>query len=688
MLQARRTLKWTGIVVLALLALLLVAVLVLQASGDALRGPLARMLSSAAGRPVRLDGRLELHLIAQHPRVIIRDLRLANPQWAGPGDTARIGELQLQFRYLPLLAGRLVLPYVGIENTDFNLIRDARDRANWRLGNPDRPRAKPGAAPRLPMVGSLHVGAGHLRVADAIRKLRFDGTVAAAQAPQGGALSLKVKGQGNINGADFEMQAGGDPLIRAEQGKPYTVGADVRAGRTHVVTRVTLTHPFDLNVLEVDMQASGDDFADLYYLSGLALPNSKPYSVAGHLARRGNRLELTRMQGRLGNSDIGGSATIDLSDVRPRLQAELATRRFDIADLGPTLGAQQAVNPSSLSRGEAPGKPPAHRHVSARRAAAGATLLPDAPLDLQRVRGMDATAHWHADAVNAPKMTVRAIDMRLKLEHGVLSLEPLSADLPQGRVVTRLRIDASHDLPDVRLDTRLLNVKLEQFKTKGGGTPPLEGVLLGRAMIHGEGRSVHQVAATASGTLSLVVPHGEIRQAFAELTGINVAKGLGLLLGKGQQQAELRCGVADFRASGGVFAAESIVFDTSTVLITGKGEVDLGSEVLDLSLQGQPKKLRLVRLRSPIEIGGTLRKPRASLAAGKVAAQAGAAAALGALLTPVAAVLAFVDPGLAKDANCGALLAQAHHEGAPLPGGARAATRSAQAPESDGRRLR
>jgi hypothetical protein len=33
------------------------------------------------------------------------------------------------------------------------------------------------------------------------------------------------------------------------------------------------------------------------------------------------------------------------------------------------------------------------------------------------------------------------------------------------------------------------------------------------------------------------------------------------------------------------------------------------------------------------------------------------------LLTPVAALLAFVDPGLAKDADCAALLAQARSGG-------------------------
>jgi hypothetical protein len=54
-----------------------------------------------------------------------------------------------------------------------------------------------------------------------------------------------------------------------------------------------------------------------------------------------------------------------------------------------------------------------------------------------------------------------------------------------------------------------------------------------------------------------------------------------------------------------------------------------------------------------------LLQPKIGVQRGKLAAQMGGAIALGALLTPVAAVLAFVDGGLAKDANCAALIGQA-----------------------------
>jgi uncharacterized protein involved in outer membrane biogenesis len=156
-----------------------------------------------------------------------------------------------------------------------------------------------------------------------------------------------------------------------------------------------------------------------------------------------------------------------------------------------------------------------------------------------------------------------------------------------------------------------------------------------------------------------------VRAAFAELTGINVARGVGLLLKGDDEKAEVRCGLAQFAVEDGTMRAQTVVFDTENVRITGRGEVRLGPEELDLSIKGEPKKLRLARLRTPVEIGGHLRKPAIGIDAGKTLKQGAIATALGVVLTPLAAVAAFVDPGLAKDENCSALLSTRTAEGTP-----------------------
>jgi uncharacterized protein involved in outer membrane biogenesis len=622
-----------------------------------------------------------------------------------------IGRLQVSLSVPALFKGEVLLPYLGIDDSDINLVRDTKQRANWDFSTkgPSKPSTEP---TKLPVLGALHLGAGHLVIADEVRKLHFSGTIAADQAANGGAQSLSLKGDGSINEQPFELTATGDPLVTAESHKPYTVASDIRAGRTKVKSRITINKPFDMGSVVADLSASGDDLADLYYLSGLALPNTAPYTVSGHLQRRGTLLKLTNFKGTLGNSDIHGTISVETAAARPILDAELFTKLLDIKDLGPTLGTRATTNPSSLSQQQAREQNPLKSTEKARaatahaaqttasaadpntgntqgnteglhgakpksaqvrtaeakdadeKAAKGETLLPDAKLDLKRIRGMDANVKYHAEAVKTEKMSVKEIFLALKLDKGVLSFTPVSFTLPQGKLTSNITVDGSKDVPEVSIDSRITDVRLSQFKTKDG-QEPLDGTMVGRAILHGRGKSLHEVGSTAQGTLSIVVPHGDVRNAFAELMGINAANGLGLLLTKNQDRTGIRCGVANFKAEGGVFAAQDIVFDTDKVLITGKGQIDLGTEDLDLTLNGQPKKFRFFRIKSSIALDGTLSKPKVGLTAGNTPGQVALATALGVLATPLASVLAFIDPGLAKDADCSALLAEARSQGTP-----------------------
>ena len=101
--------------------------------------------------------------------------------------------------------------------------------------------------------------------------------------------------------------------------------------------------------------------------------------------------------------------------------------------------------------------------------------------------------------------------------------------------------------------------------------------------------------------------------------------------------------------------ARTLVFDTGVINVTGKGSVDLRNEGVNVELLGHPKKLTFFRLRAPITVSGPLKSPSVGIKSGGIPAQVGIAAVLGAVATPLAAILPFVDPGLAKNANCAAL---------------------------------
>jgi AsmA family protein len=705
-----------GIGVLIVLLLLVVAFF----PWNKLRGPVSRELTAQLQRPVSIAA---LHgSLFWHPHVEVSGLTIGNPAWAGGGNMVSVQRIALDLRFWPLLRGAIVLPKVVLIRPDVRLYRTADGRANWVFAaNPKSAKAQ-NQPMRLPLVHQLVIEHGTLDARDALHKVTFEGTVDAggngpatgtpsrtakvvkAKAQSQGAnpsaakqqasrvaadtgTGFKLIGKGKLNDKPFTLRVSGGPLVWAETHKPYPFDVQMVASDIHASAKGVVPRPFDLTQLKVTLSLSGKDLADGYYLTGVALPNTPPYSISGDLRVVGTKYEFKNVRGTLGGSDIHGLVTMQLNSAAyPIIDADLVSHSLNLADLGPTFGgsapspAEEAQaqhskgHPTKAQAKKALTKGVAHAltaKAAAKQVKSNELLLPTSKLQVNRLRGMNATLHYRADEIKSQSMPLRQVDLRLRLHDNVLRIDPFTFTLPEGKLAGTAVIDVRGQIPTEQLDVRLTHVQLAQFHTKGTTKPPLEGTLVGRLKIHGRGDSMHAFASTADGTLSIVVPHGEIQQAFAEFAGIDVARGLGLLLKKDQQQTALRCGIADFDAHDGIAKVRQVVFDTQVVIITGLGGVNLRNERINLQLTGQPKKFRFAVLRTPVEIRGTLSHPAVGLKGSRLAAQGAAAAVLGAIGTPLAAVAAFVDPGLNKTADCQALLADAKQMGAPVHTAAR-----------------
>jgi uncharacterized protein involved in outer membrane biogenesis len=218
-------------------------------------------------------------------------------------------------------------------------------------------------------------------------------------------------------------------------------------------------------------------------------------------------------------------------------------------------------------------------------------------------------------------------------------------------------------VPQTTVDARVTDIHMENFII--GAEKPVSGAVEARMVLTGRGNSVHKAASTASGTATAVIPSGRIRHSLAEWMGINVLSALSLSLTGSQEDTGLRCAVVHLNAANGVFTSQQFVLDTDPVLVNGSGSIDMNNETLDLRLQGKPKSFQIFRLRAPISISGPWAHPALGVDAKPLIAQGAIGAGL-AVANPLVAILAFIDPGLAKNADCAGLLGTAKAEGAPV----------------------
>jgi uncharacterized protein involved in outer membrane biogenesis len=653
----RRALFWTGGVFLALAlgAALLAAIW----DWNWFRGPVAGIASARMHRQVSIDGNLRVHLWSWQPSATVDGVRIANPGWASPGNMADIDRIAVQIRLIPLFMGRTDMRLLEFDRPRMRLYRDGQGRRTWDFSDG----AKPDEPLRLPPIRKFVIDGGLLDYRDDERKLVFSGTVDAKERLGEANKGFQMIGKGVLNAQPFALQLTGGPLLNIDRDKPYPFDAAIRAGETYVTAQGAVPKPFDLAQFYMNVTGRGPDLSDLYGLTGVPLPNTPPYNLRGRLSRDVHLWKLDDISGRVGSSDLAGRLSVRTGDKRPFLTADLRSQSLDFPDLGALFGGARKTGPVASPKQKA----------VAQTMRAQARIFPDATLNFSKIRGIDADVSYRAASIKGAPIHLQAGSVRVKLDAGLLRAEPLDLDLPQGHIQGFIQLNGRKDDAITDMDLRLVGARLEHLiPVTFQGASPFVGPVVARARLHGTGDSVHDAMADADGEVLVVAPSGEIRQSLAELAGVDVIKGLGLLYAKDQTTTPLRCGVLHFTARNGVLSADRLVVDTGPVLIDGGGVVNLDTETLSFTVKGHPKKFQLVRLLAPITVSGPLLSPKVGVQKGHAIAQGGVGLALGALLSPVAVLLPFIDPGLAKDVNCASLLAQGKAEGAPVKAAAAA----------------
>ena len=223
--------------------------------------------------------------------------------------------------------------------------------------------------------------------------------------------------------------------------------------------------------------------------------------------------------------------------------------------------------------------------------------------------------------------------------------------------MANLTLDARKNVIRTSGDASVRNLELKRIFPALKTTRASAGKIGGRAKIVTVGNSVAEMAGSANGELALIIVGGQVSTLTLLLSNIDLANAATLLL-RGDQTAAVRCVVVSASARDGNLVPNQFIADTSEVNIRGEGSIDLRDERYKLQLIPDSKRMSLLALRGPIEIGGTFSNPKVGPAKGPLAARAGAAVALG-LVNPLLALVPLFDPGNAPDSNCGALIQRA-----------------------------
>lgn len=552
-----------------------------------LRPLIQHHIRERSGRRVDFD---ELHIglnRALQPTVRMRNLVVQNAPWASSTQPlVRAAEFGFTLSWETLRGDMVVLTRLDLVDAELDLERQADGLRNWRLTRPED------RGPGRVRVTTLDARDTRARVVDQGigLELELQATPLALPAVLPGHIDLPLTKQvamrGTRDGTAFDAQVSvSDVLTFSDTGEPFALRGEVRAGPSRANVEGMLTDLLQLARLDLDLRFSGPRLADIGRVFGVRVPvPALPAEVAAHVTKEGERWSVSKLQAKIGLSDLAGEAQLERKkpgEGRWMLNAVLTSERLNIADFRAT---------------SSPASAPLHAPKIA------GDFDADFDLKIAAIDGLPIAALTQASAHAA-------------LRDGRWALDPATFTVAGGRASGTLVAETASAPTAYQLDMRLHGLQLDQLASASPQLQRLAGALDARIAMRTRGDSFASLASAAAGRLQAELVRATIPDSLDAKLGLDGGRLLRAKLGADGARTRITCSALDLRFDAGRGTTRRLAFETPHVALSGAGWIDLGRGTLDLVLTPRRRQTALFALDRAMQVNGALRAPKVALIA-------------------------------------------------------------------------
>lgn len=562
------------------------------------RPVIAQKVEDTTGRKLTLAGEIYLEIFTLSPSIAIDDVSFANAPWGSKPEMATLKRLEVQVAILPLLDRQLDVKKFVLVEPNILLETNAQGQGNWQFETAAaKPAEKPADAGAGPMAGGLTIRAlsiedGTLTYRDGKTKkettIGLASFTASADSPSS---PLEFAVDGEYNKAPFKASGTVGSLAQIQAPtEPFPVNIEAEAGGAEVTLAGSIAEPAKATGISLDLSVKGDTLADLAVFAP-GVPDLGPYSLAGHVGDSKGDINITKLDAKLGNTDLAGEATLVKAD-KPTIRADLKSKVVDVVELQEAAAAAKGGGEAGAAA-PAPAKTP------------GGKMFSDAPLPLDGLKAANADVKLAAEKLVIQGPEVTNVNLAINLTGGKLTVKPLSMDVLGGNISADSTVNAAAAKPAVAADTKVNELDLAMLVKQMKIDQNLEGKLNFEGNVSGAGGSVAQIMAGLNGKTHLWMHEGRLDNTLLKIVMADLSKAI---IGQGDA-AKINCVISKFEIVNGLATSKYLVLDTDSVTVWGKGTINLATETLDLYLDPSPKAPAVVDLAIPVSITGPLTKP-------------------------------------------------------------------------------
>jgi hypothetical protein len=667
--------KWIAGLVGSLIVLLIGVLYVIVVTYDfnKFKPRIIQAVRDATGRELTLAGDFKVRF-GLSPSASVEGVGFQNAPWGSRPEMARIKELEIQVSLLPLIRGEVELKRLILKEPDFLVETDLSGKTNLEFKPAEKAKAeekKTSDKETLPplIFDEIRVEKGLLTYRDGKSgksyKLSID--LLTASIP-GGERPVEMNLKGGFNGRGFEVRGTtGSLKTLLSPEKPWPLNLTAKLEGTALEAEGTIKEPLKGRGLDLGVKAEGPSLRKAAEFAGVSgIPDLGSFKISARVTDGADKIAISNLKAQVGESDVSGSAELNLSGPRPRVAADLSSSKLD---LRPFFPKKEKKAPET--------KP------SAKPAAAGKErVFPAEPLPLEGLKALDGDVKLRVGQILGLPVSIARLSTQVALENGNFAAKPFQCLLTGGRIDGVFSLRAREKDPSFSCNLKLSQIEVGSLLRELDTKPVLEGKLDGEIELSGRGRSIAEWMAGLNGRTLIVMGNGRLPDKYLELLGTDLARSLLRLINpfsKGENFTQLNCVVNGFDIQNGLAACSALVLDTDQMSLVGAGDIDLKTERLNLSIHPSPKKgagsgsmgkisLSLGELTKAFKLGGTLAHP--SLAVDTTQALTTVGKAVGGVVrlgpAGILTALASAAPG---DANaCLAAMESAKKKGKPGAG--------------------
>ncbi|RYF52989.1 MAG: AsmA family protein, partial [Comamonadaceae bacterium] len=283
-----------------------------------------------------------------------------------------------------------------------------------------------------------------------------------------------------------------------------------RAGSVQAEAEGILANPAALSGLDFQVALKASSMADLYELTGIVLPNTPPFQtrgrLVGSLVPESATWEYRDFRGSVGESDLQGSLAYTSAKPRPQLKGTMTSRQLRLADLGPIVGAPTGEGAQEKGTSKRPGK-----------------VLPDSAFATDRWNAMDLDLTFTGERIVRPdSLPIENLSVHAKLQNAELTLAPLRFGVAQGKIDSRLVLDARDGPLKTQLRGSVEGLRLAALFPKVELMEKSFGRLDGAVALSATGNSIARMLGSSSGEARLYIRDGTFSKQMLDLAALNV----------------------------------------------------------------------------------------------------------------------------------------------------------------------